>query len=112
MDELTEYIESLVVNVARDLIAMYPESNVPSEYGLIFPEKRDGSLRISEQEAKPLFLQHLTVDRRRLFSVETTTRETYQQKGKTGMSARVDITIYGQNRRAAAHIECKARVCP
>ena len=112
VSELSEYIESLVVKVADDLGRMYASSDVASKYGLIFPEKRNGSLRISEQEAKLLFVQHLTVDRRFAFSVETPTKETYQQTGKTGMSARVDITLYGRDRRAEAHIELKAHNCP
>jgi hypothetical protein len=56
-----EYVESLVVKVASDLVAIYPSANAISTHGLIFPEKRDGSLRISEQEAKLVFVQHLSV---------------------------------------------------
>jgi hypothetical protein len=106
-----EYLESLVVKVASDLVSIYPSANAVSSHGLIFPEKRDGSLRISEQEAKLLFVQHLTMDRR-LFSVETPTRETYRQTGLTPLSARVDITLYDGDRQPEAHIELKAHNAP
>ena len=83
----------------------------PSAYGLVFPRKRDGTLRISEQEAKLLFVQQLTVDKRYCFSVETPTGETYQQKGQTPISARVDLTMFGLDRKPVAHIELKAHNC-
>ena len=73
--------------------------------------KRDGSLRISEQEAKLIFVQHLTVDGKYYFSVETPTVETYQQKGNTPMSARVDLTLVNADCRRVAHIELKAHNC-
>ena len=56
-------------------------------------------------------MQHLTVDRKCFFSVETPTAETYQQKGKTPISARVDLTLFGSERKPVAHIELKAHNC-
>ena len=111
MTDLDQYLEGLLNQVCTDLAQMYPSEQQPSEYGLIFPSKRDGTLRISEQEAKLLFVQHLTVDRRYCFSVETPTGETYQQKGQTPISARVDLTIFGPDRKPVAHIELKAHNC-
>jgi hypothetical protein len=111
MTDLDQYLVGLMDQVCTDLARMYPSEQQPSEYGLIFPSKRDGTLRISEQEAKLLFVQHLTVDRRYCFSVETPTGETYQQKGKTPISARVDLTIFGSDRKPVAHIELKAHNC-
>jgi hypothetical protein len=111
MTDLDQYLTGLMNQVCTDLARMYPSEQQPSEYGLIFPSKRDGTLRISEQEAKLLFVQYLTVDRRYCFSVETPTGETYQQKGKTPMSARVDLTILGSHRKPVAHIELKAHNC-
>jgi hypothetical protein len=110
MASLDQYLEDLMNRVCTDLARMY-RSEEPSEYGLIFPNKRDGTVRISEQEAKLLFIQHLTMDRRFLFSVETPTVETYQQKGTTPMSARVDLTLFGPDRKPVAHIELKAHNC-
>ena len=111
MTEIEQYLEILVNRVCTDLGGMYPSERKPSEYGLIFPTKRDGSIRISEQEAKLLFVQHLTIDQRYCFSVETPTAETYLQKGKTPMSARVDLTLFGSERKPVAHIELKAHNC-
>jgi hypothetical protein len=109
-DNLDQYLESLMNKVCIDLAQMY-RSEEPNEHGLIFPNKRDGTLRISEQEAKLLFIQHLTIDKRFLFSVETPTLETYQQKGMTPISARVDLTLFGPDRKPVAHIELKAHNC-
>ncbi|MEK7407711.1 MAG: hypothetical protein AAB225_21750 [Acidobacteriota bacterium] len=111
MTDLYQYLEGLMNQVCTDLARMYPSEQQPSEYGLVFPSKRDGTVRISEQEAKLLFVQHLTVGRRYCFSVETPTAETYQQKGKTPISARVDLTLFGADRKPVAHIELKAHNC-
>jgi hypothetical protein len=111
MNEVEEYLEDLAVKVCHDLAKMYASEKQPSAYGLIFPRKRDGSLRISEQEAKLIFVQHLTVDKRYCFCVETPTTETYTQKGTTPMSARVDVTLIGSDRTPVAHIEQKAHNC-
>lgn len=110
MTDLNQCLEGLLNQVCTDLARMCPSEH-PSEYGLIFPSNRDGSVRISEQEAKLLFVRHLTDDRRYCFSVETPTGETYQQKGKTRISGRVDLTILGSDRRRVARIELKAHNC-
>jgi hypothetical protein len=111
MSEVEQYLQELVNKVCRDLTDMYLAREQPSTYGLIFPRKRDGSVRISEQESKLLFVQHLTVDRRYCFCVETPTTETYMQKGITPISARVDLTLIGANRKPVAHLEQKAHNC-
>lgn len=99
MLELEQYLEGLVHRLCADLANIYPGVGPASTHGLIFPTKRGGSLRISEQEAKLLFFQHLTLDRKFFFSVETPTVETYRQKGMTPMSARVDLTLYDSDRK-------------
>jgi hypothetical protein len=109
--ELEQYLEGLVHRVCADLANIYPGVGPASTHGLIFPTKRDGSLRISEQEAKLLFFQHLTLDRKFFFSVETPTVETYRQKGMTPMSARVDLTLYDSDRKPVAHVEYKSHNC-
>ena len=110
MEDTKEYLEAITSKVAADLIRVYSHSrsNQAGGYGLSFPRKRDGSLRVSEQESKFLFGQHLTLDQRFHFSVETPTSETYQQTGAGPISARTDLTIYGQDLQRAAHIELKA----
>ena len=108
---LDEYLQDLIREVCTDLSRVYQSERQSSEYGLIFPRKRNGSVRVSEQEAKLLFVQHLTIDKHFLFSVETPTVETYRQKGKTSMSARVDLTLFRSDRKPVAHIELKAHNC-
>jgi hypothetical protein len=107
MDDTKQYLEELIKKVSGDLIRMYPHHR-SREYGLIFPRKRDGTLRISEQESKFFFGQHIMEDQRYYFSVETPTEETYQQSGAGAISARSDLTLYGQDLQRLAHIELKA----
>lgn len=83
-NETSEYLQSLVAKVGDDLISMYSRSNQMSEPGLIFPRKRDGSLRVSEQESKHLFLQYARTDKRFCYCVETPTSQTYSQKRHFG----------------------------
>jgi hypothetical protein len=111
MNEVEQYLQELVGKVCHDLTDMYVARRQPSPYGLVFPRKRDGSLRISEQEAKLLYFQHLNVDKRYCFCVETPTTETYKQKGSTPISARVDVTLIGTDRKPIAHVELKAHNC-
>lgn len=113
MSVIKEYLEALIRKVADNLIVVYSRSycNQAGDYGLIFPKYRGGSLRISEQESKLLFVQHLTKDRQFLFSVEKPTIQTYRQKGSRDMSARSDITLYGQDSQPTAHFELKCDNC-
>ncbi len=80
---------------------------------LIFPKRRGGLIRVSEQEAKVLFCQLL--DRSQWFySVETPTAQTYKQKGKKFTSGRSDISLYATNNPGdkRANIELKAHGNP
>ena len=52
-----DILEGLMNSVCTDLVGMYPSAQQSSEHGLIFPTKRDGAVRVSEQEAKLLFMQ-------------------------------------------------------
>ena len=108
---LHQYLQELCDKVCDDLARVHASEQDPGHQGLIFPPKRDFSIRISEQEAKQLFAHHLTLDKRFLFSVETPTIETYQQKGTTPISARVDLTLYHADRKPAVHVELKAHNC-
>ena len=88
MNEVQEYLESTAIIVAQNLIDMYARIAKPN-VGLIFPRKRDGKIRISEQESKVLFAHRFIADQRFCFSVETPTAEKYRQ---TGMSDMSDLT--------------------
>jgi hypothetical protein len=108
-NDMREYLQSLVVRTGEDLISVYSRSNQVSEHGLIFPRKRDGSLRVSEQEGKHLFIQHVRTDKRFCYSLETPTRQTYCQKGTSPRSANVDMTIVGP--LGPVNVEFKAGYC-
>jgi hypothetical protein len=109
MDEIMEYLEATAKHIANELVQIYFRKD--HEHGLVFPQKRDGSIRISEQEAKTLFLYRVLSERRYCFSVEVPTEQTYKQKGFKEISARVDITLLRGNAKRCAHIEFKAHNC-
>ena len=109
MDEIAAYLESTAKSIAEELIQIY--SRTDHEHGLVFPRKRDGSVRISEQEAKTLFLYRVLSERRYCLSVEVPTEQTYRQKGSKEISARVDITLLRGNTKRCAHVEFKALNC-
>jgi len=106
MNEVQEYLESTAIIVAQNLIDMYARIAKPN-VGLIFPRKRDGKIRISEQESKVLFAHRFIADQRFCFSVETPTAEKYRQTGMSDMSARVDLTLAKSDGSRLAHIELK-----
>lgn len=81
-------------NVAGQLWAMYHER--PDAPSFLFPVKRDNSKRISEQESKILITQWLAGHSIN-YSIETPTRAAYKQSGQAGMSARIDVTVYGSS---------------
>src|ERR1700745_480026 len=100
MSEITEYLEVTAKYISEELIQIYRRKDHQS--GLVFPRKRDGTIRVSEQEAKTLFLYRVLSERRFCLSVEVPTEKTYRQKGATDMSARVDITLLqGSSQRCA-----------
>jgi hypothetical protein len=109
MSEITEYLEATAKYISDELIQIYRRKD--HQYGLVFPRKRDGTIRISEQESKTLFLYRVLSERRFCLSVEVPTEQTYRQKGARDMSARVDISLLRGNMRRCAHIEFKAHNC-
>ena len=78
---------------------------------LIFPVysgRRDGALRISEQEARFAFTESIATTSY-FYSVETPTRQGYQLTGSKPMSAQTDITLYDGKRRRILNVEFKAK---
>lgn len=100
-------VDAIVSAVARDLCKV-SKDEIGSPY-LMWPSKRDDSTRVSEQESKILLCQ--TLERmRHVHSIETPTRERYQQKGKGTISGRIDTTVYSERDRSkrVLNIELKA----
>ena len=84
-------VRAMALSVADSLWAMYHRrDDAPS---LILPTKRDGTIRVSEQESK-ILLSHWLERERVPHSIETPTVESYQQKGQSPLSARIDVTVY------------------
>ena len=78
---------------------------------LIFPVysgRRNGTLRISEQEARFAFTESIATTSY-FYSVETPTRQGYQLTGSKPMSAQTDITLYDGKRRRILNVEFKAK---
>lgn len=60
---------------------------------LIFPQKRDGEIRGSEQEARIIYCGILNT-LNYFYSIETPTSDIYQQTGRKGISASSDLSLY------------------
>lgn len=111
---LKQFIEEMTRHIASHLGSLYDrKAPSPGTPHLIFPKTRQEEVRVSEQESKILICRYLD-NTPLLHSVETPTLETYVQKGKTGQSARTDVTLYdgpnGEPRRLL-NIELKAHNC-
>ncbi len=70
---------------------------------LIFPKEKDDKLRISEQEAKILCCSVLN-SLNYFYSVETPTREKYQQKGESPTRAHIDVSLYNFENNQLEHV--------
>ena len=78
---------------------------------LLFPSyqnKQEGSLRVSEQEARFAFVESL-YHSSLLYSVEAPTNKLYQFTGKTPMSAQSDLVIHDKTGQRICNIEFNAK---
>jgi hypothetical protein len=99
--------ETMCCDVAANLWALYYER--PNAPCLILPSKRDGILRVSEQESRILITQWLQSHGIH-YSIETPTTRCYQQSGQALLSARIDVTVYALRDAASRsmNLELKA----
>lgn len=76
---------------------------------IVFPRYRDGSIRVSEQEARCLFISQLNTSAF-LYSVETPTTGEYafQEGGQSKRSAATDLTVYAEHLKPLFGVEFKA----
>ena len=94
-----------------------------SSYLLVFPKKRDGTLRISEQELRFEFIHQLLIDKKKWwYSIETPTMGAYKgfaagdpectaepgKESSIGQSGKVDTVIFDKTGKRTALIEFKA----
>jgi len=84
--------------ISENLWHMANENGQPSDLSpyVIYPKKRDTSVRISEQEAR-IICCNLLASQKTYYSIETPTKKRYVQKGLKpgGISAQTDLTIFG-----------------
>lgn len=100
-------INDICFELAHDLCAVHHASE--DRPHLILPTNREGSIRVSEQESKILLSQ--VFERLGIYySIETPTRETYIQSGKTPLSARIDITVYAQHDPTSRNLNIELKV--
>ena len=102
--------------VCFDLWRIAASNQVPSALSphLIFPEKRDRNVRISEQEARILYCHQLNATQY-YYSIETPTQDVYQQTGTSPISASSDVSLYvhtGQAFQKMINVEFKAHNVP
>jgi hypothetical protein len=100
-----EKIEELITNSLRNLLQIGKEGSMSkqTESSLIFPLKGKGSApRVSEQEARFLFVRELEQERIP-YSIETPTKQTYRFEGcKTN---RVDVPTIDLHQGTRANID-------
>jgi hypothetical protein len=73
---------------------------------MIFPRYADGTIRVSEQEAR-FFFVHALEESPFLYSVETPTEKLYKQSGADASRASFDITVRDHGARPIANCEFK-----
>lgn len=98
---------AMAKGVAESLWSLYHRR--PDTPLLMLPSKRDGVLRVSEQESKIIFTHWL--ERAGVpYSIETPTIKGYIQQGNSELSARIDVTVYGSSdpKDRILNIELKA----
>jgi len=96
-------LEDLIKNSLQELQKIGWENEIKTQYSkLIFPKYRNNGQRISEQEARLLFVRELEKQDKFYYSIETPTKERYEgfsKKGKkpivgSGRSGSIDVTLY------------------
>lgn len=97
---MNDFMTSLVLQAFRKLVEAKDRNG---EQRILFPQKRDGSCRYSEQEFKQMFIEVFcqSIDTKGLkYSVETPTRKKYSSKGTkfsidpNGISGNLDLCIH------------------
>lgn len=85
--------------------------NAPMTSGicrLIFPQYRDGRLRVSEQEARFAFVESLSQGPLK-YSIEAPTSKLYSFSGKTPLSAQTDLQLHYGSQVGVCNVEFKAK---
>jgi hypothetical protein len=126
MTEIKKLIDEILIpNALRKVLNAYNHRDdcATTETYIIFPKKRDGTDRVSEQEFRFAFIEALTEYNKDAgdcdkiyYSVETPSKDVYRfpkdnmpiiAENDEGQSASFDLTLY-RNKRVIALIEFKA----
>jgi len=110
-------LKEISESVVDELFRLGNEGKIGEQNSrLIFPIRRDKSIRISEQEARFLFCRELEKRKEKdiFYSIETPTEKKYKfsHNAKNSMSAQTDLTIHKKNGNKydrVANIEFKAK---
>lgn len=105
-------IETMIINSLNELKKVECINESPKKFHekLVFPVKRDDSIRISEQEARIMFIRQLdkAIDTQYKYAIEAPTYEPYKFNGEKGRSGNIDLCIYNENGKRISLIEFKA----
>jgi hypothetical protein len=102
-------IETLIEKSLWELSNIGEENNIRQGAGsrLIFPKKRKGEKRISEQELRFLLARELEKQKEFYYSVETPTEDEFSFKGSYPLSARIDLCLHNSKGKRVSLIELK-----
>ena len=103
---------SICQETDKRLWQAYDNRDTPAKKGDIyigfrFPQKSDGTIRMSEQEARLAAVESI-LHTKMQYSIETPTMERYCFTGTTHQSASTDLTIYDLESTQKCNVEFKA----
>jgi hypothetical protein len=75
---------------------------------ILFPHTRSQADRVSEQEARCIFLTQIA-KANLLYSIETPTEKTYKFTGEGKISASTDLTVYSRQAEKLVNVEFKSK---
>lgn len=111
MPSFAEEFEQIIEGTDRTLWASYLASAGASpptpSVQIRFPRKRQGDIRVSEQEARFVLTGQLARSQL-LYSVETPTSLAYQFTGDSELSGQTDVTVYTPTGEGMWNMEFKA----
>lgn len=109
---MNKTIEELILESLKEVINLECIGNpdFKSTNKLVYPVKTKGEIRISEQEARFLFINKIEKETDFFYSVEAPTKEKYVFTGKKGneRSGNFDVCLYGKDLQRKHLIEFKA----
>jgi hypothetical protein len=110
-------IEKHIENSLREISKIYKKNDSRhAQSRLIFPKKSNGKIRVSEQEARFLFVQEIEKQKEFYYSVETPTEEKFKgfakenpELAEDGRSGAVDVSLHNSSGEKLSHIEFKCK---